>query len=547
MRRLYALWVSAFLFIIFCRETKGEQNPYAELRAVKSEFAAFKAFAILRLDLDLHEADSALKHIEFIHKLAQEKKDKNLICVYHETLAHYFSLRYDRINSLATMNHEKAIQFAQDNSLDQQLFRQNFSFGNYYFTYGKYAEAYRYFKQSLFMANKMGDANIAQIWQYYLTLARYFYHIKDYDMASQLLHKVLLYNNKLTPRELFDTINTLGLIALHTGEETKAVAYFKKVIEKSNAVLDSAWMGIAYGNIGNVYAQNKNITEAIAYLSLDYEYNSRPSGDLISALGSLKKIAELQFQRRDFQNSLKNIDVYLTKIEKKPIRYQSLVEAYDLKARLLDTLSIEEGQLSTLKEAAKYNRLLSTLNTSASIEMARLEEEKLNYSQIYYESTQYKKLSILLIVTLVGAIVVLFVLVYKKNKRNSKRTKESKVEEEEEYCPMLILSDKRYHSEDSHKTVQISLELRQLLTSNLMNNRVWEKFKFAYNNSFPSFFDDLLHRYPELTDSDLRLLALINLNLSNKELADKLAVSLDGIKKAKQRLKKKLSDHILYH
>ncbi|WP_164109053.1 MULTISPECIES: tetratricopeptide repeat protein [Sphingobacterium] len=550
MKRLYSFWITAFLLTIFCKDAKGGNNPYEELRGVKSEFAACKAFTILILDFDIHEADSALKNIEYIYKLAKEKDDKNLTSIYYETLANYFSLRYDRVNSLATMNHEKAIQYAKENSLDQQLFRQNFSFGNYYYTYAKYADAYRYFRQALFTLDKVGESNVAQVWQYYLTLARYFYDIKDYEMASQLLRKVLTYNTKLTPRELFDAINTLGLIALYTEKTEEAIAYFRKVLEKSNAVLDSAWMGIAYGNIGNTYVKKKDIGKAIQYFDLDYKYNSQPSGDLISALGSLKKMAELQFQQRDFESALKNIDIFIAKMEKKPIRYQALVEAYDLKARLLDTLAIDEGQLNTLKEATKYNRLLSTLNSNASIEMAKLEEEKSNYDQFYYESRQYKKLNLLLIVTLIGALSFLFVLTYKKAKRNGKNGEmviERGKEEEEEYCPMVILSDKRFHVEESHKTVQISLELRQLMDGNLMNNRNWEKFKFAYNNNFPCFFSDLIHKYPELTDSDLRLLALTNLGLSNKELADRLSVSLDGIKKAKQRLKKKLNDHIVYN
>ncbi|ERJ60189.1 tetratricopeptide repeat protein [Sphingobacterium paucimobilis] len=548
MKLLYSLWIHAFLLVVFCTEAQGEVNPYEELRTLKSEFVAFKAFSILRTDLQLQEADSVLKNIEFIHKLAKEKKDENLICVYYEMLGHYFSLRYDRVNNLATMNHEKAIQFAQENSLNEQLFRQNFSFGNYYYTYFKYADAYRYFRLSLSVLEKLDENKVANIWQYFITLSRYFYDIKEYDTASHLLEKTLAYNNKLAPRELFDVINTLGLIALHTGKTDESLGYFKKVLEKSNAVMDSAWMGIAYGNMGNVYAQRHDLSKALEYFKLDYTYNSQPSGDLISGLIALKRMAEIQFQQGDFEQSLANIDIYLTKMEKKPVRYESLVEAYDLKARLLDTLSIEDGQLVTLKEATKYNRLLSALHSSSSIEMAKLEDEKANYNQFYQESRQYKRLSILLVITLGVAVSVFFLLLYKKSKRRIERLEVVKTEEEEEeYCPLVILSDKRFHSEDTNRKVQISLELRQLLSGNLMNNRNWEKFKVAYLNSFPCFFSDMMDKYPELTDSDLRLLALINLNLSNKEVADKLSVSLDGVKKAKQRLKKKLNEHIVYN
>lgn len=503
---------------------------------------------MLRLDLEIHSADSALKNIEYIHDLAKSKNDKNLISVYYETLAHYFSLHYDRVNNLATLNHEKALQNAEENDLAEQEVRQTFSFGNYYFTYAKYADAYRYFKQALILIDQQGDANIAQVWEYYLTMAKYFYEIKDYKLASEILNKVLTYNNRLSPRQLFDTMNSLGLIAAYTGKPQEAMSYFQKVVEKSSSVLDSAWMGIAYGNMGNIYAQQQDIDKAIAYYKLDYEYNSKPSGDLISALGSLKKIAEQQFKHKKFQQALTNVELYLAKMEKKPVRYKDLVEAYDLKYKLLDILNIEEGQLQTLKDVNKYNQLLSTLNSSTSTEMLRLEDEKANFESYYYESKKYKKLSVLLMITLVTAVVVLIGVMYKKGKEKAKPMEVVKNGEEDmEYCPLAILSDKRFHSDLNNKSVKISLELRHLLEANLMITRNWEKFKVAYNSSFPSFFSNLIYKYPELTESDLRVLSLINLDLPNKDIADKLSISIDGIKKAKQRLKKKLSEHMVYH
>lgn len=549
MKKLYTFCTCLFIITFFCEKGNAGQNPYAELGNIKNEFRPFKAFSILRLDLEIHSADSALKNIEYIHDLAKSKNDKNLISVYYETLAHYFSLHYDRVNNLATLNHDKALQNAQENDLPEQILRQTFSFGNYYFTYAKYADAYKYFKQSLLLIDQQGDANVAQVWEYYLTLARYFYEIKDYKLASEILNKVLVYNSRLSPRQLFDSMNSLGLIAVYTGKPQEAMSYFQKVVEKSSAVLDSAWMGIASGNIGYIYAQQNNIDKAIQYYSLDYEYNSKPSGDLISALGSLKKIAEQQFKKEDFEKALSNIEIYLTKMEKKPIRYKDLVEAYNLKYKLLDILNIEDGQLETLKDVNKYNQLLATLDNSTSTEKLKLEEEKANFEGYYYESKKYKKISILLVVTLVTAVVVLLGIMYKKGKEKAKPTQVVNEEEEEdnEYCPLSILSDKRFHSELNNKSVKISLELRHLLQGNLMINRNWEKFKVAYSSSFPSFFSNLMYKYPELTESDLRVLSLINLDLPNKDIADKLAISIDGIKKAKQRLKKKLSDHMVYH
>jgi DNA-binding CsgD family transcriptional regulator len=48
-------------------------------------------------------------------------------------------------------------------------------------------------------------------------------------------------------------------------------------------------------------------------------------------------------------------------------------------------------------------------------------------------------------------------------------------------------------------------------------------------------------RFPDITANELRLLALLKMNLSSKEIANILNISQEGIKKARYRLRKKLN------
>jgi DNA-binding CsgD family transcriptional regulator len=57
---------------------------------------------------------------------------------------------------------------------------------------------------------------------------------------------------------------------------------------------------------------------------------------------------------------------------------------------------------------------------------------------------------------------------------------------------------------------------------------------------YPGFFVNLSKNYPFLSAADTRLLALIKLGLNNPEMANMLGITIDGIIKAKQRLRKKL-------
>ncbi len=54
------------------------------------------------------------------------------------------------------------------------------------------------------------------------------------------------------------------------------------------------------------------------------------------------------------------------------------------------------------------------------------------------------------------------------------------------------------------------------------------------------FFNIMLHDFPNLTQTELKILAYIRINLSTKEIADIQNVSLDAIRKTRYRIRKKL-------
>ncbi len=56
----------------------------------------------------------------------------------------------------------------------------------------------------------------------------------------------------------------------------------------------------------------------------------------------------------------------------------------------------------------------------------------------------------------------------------------------------------------------------------------------------PEFFTEIQSRFPQLSASDLRMLALLKLNLNSKEIAGILNISPDSVKKSRYRLRKKM-------
>ena len=68
----------------------------------------------------------------------------------------------------------------------------------------------------------------------------------------------------------------------------------------------------------------------------------------------------------------------------------------------------------------------------------------------------------------------------------------------------------------------------------------WEQFAIHFDEVHNNFLSNLKDAYPELTPSDLKICAYIKMNLSSKEMAQLLNISLKGVEVARYRLRKKL-------
>ncbi|MBK6995650.1 MAG: hypothetical protein IPH31_12245 [Lewinellaceae bacterium] len=68
----------------------------------------------------------------------------------------------------------------------------------------------------------------------------------------------------------------------------------------------------------------------------------------------------------------------------------------------------------------------------------------------------------------------------------------------------------------------------------------WEIFEESFNRVHDDFFKRLMHDFPDLTPGDLRLAGYLKMNLSSKEIAPLLNISIRGIENKRYRLRKKL-------
>lgn len=83
--------------------------------------------------------------------------------------------------------------------------------------------------------------------------------------------------------------------------------------------------------------------------------------------------------------------------------------------------------------------------------------------------------------------------------------------------------------------------LIKLIDYSFSLDKEWEDFKIYFEQVHQSFFVRLKEICPDLTPGELRLCALVKLNLNLKESATILKISPDSVKTARYRLRKKLN------
>ena len=83
--------------------------------------------------------------------------------------------------------------------------------------------------------------------------------------------------------------------------------------------------------------------------------------------------------------------------------------------------------------------------------------------------------------------------------------------------------------------------LDKLMQATILTEMEWEEFKTLFEKVHPGFFGSLRTRYPDLSAAEIRMAALVKLNLTSKEISGMLGISHESVNKSRYRLRKKLN------
>lgn len=182
--------------------------------------------------------------------------------------------------------------------------------------------------------------------------------------------------------------------------------------------------------------------------------------------------------------------------------------------------------------------------------------------------------STLAIIFYVLALIAILLLSRRWGIRMTKRKEKHQREEKE--SELIKLRNAKLRDEIEHKSKELAsstmaiikkneflMELKEIIDNqknelgsrypdkyyNYLNNKIdenisnqddWVIFENNFEQAHEQFFVKMRSSYPELTPGDLRLCAYLRMNLSSKEIAPLLGISIRGVENHRYRLRKKM-------
>lgn len=436
---------------------------------------------------------------------------------------------------------------------------------------GAYTAAIKHYLEALSYFEQVKDiANIADVYHNIGVLYKF---QRDYKTSFKYLNKAIQLHTKLENQQgIANAILMVGsnynILKKRDSAEffyAKAKAMYLTIndhhsIEKVNNYLASLYTKMGKDSLA-LQLNNENIAR------------SKKNNEKLNLVNNYLSISNIYYRQKNYRIAGKYVDSAI-KLSKKEGFKQKLASAYGKKSRLWYRLENYKSAYLSHRKYKKYTDSLFNIETTKKLQELELqytfEKERQEISQkAAAEATQKWLYFILFLLTLVSAILAGILL--KRNFKNRAKIANEKLAHEQ--AQKQELNEKvRVNEEETKRLIadnSMRLEFKQELLDQLKtetaNVQSLEEMKKTMNslisklqlqitteNKFSSIQDriqevnkgfdkKLREQYPKLTKTDREICALMRLNLSIKEIATIRNSSVDAVKAARYRIRKKIN------
>ena len=374
--------------------------------------------------------------------------------------------------------------------------------GQLYEKRSNYERAFYYQKIALKMSEKTNDKSGAA--KIYENIGSIYEDLEKYDLAQLNFKKSLtLYQADKNQIGSIEVINNLGDVLRKTGRYRESIKQTEMAMNLANKTGNIYQLASCCRDLGKAYELLKQMDSAYHYVQLGYKHTI----DLYSEDGA-RQVAFLQVlydinKKTDEINKLQN-DKKINRI----ITFSATIVVVLLIILGFVIFSRQRFKLKDQQMLAKQKEIEHNL-TSLELKNLQLEEQHLK-QQLEVKSKELSNHTLNLIKH----------NQFLENLRNT--------------LQLMVKDDKRDQKKQMN---QILTEINQSFN----HERNWKEFTQAFEQVHYQFLENLKKFSNALTSADMRLIALLKMNLDSADIATLLGISTDSLRVSRYRLRRKLN------
>jgi len=396
----------------------------------------------------------------------------------------------------------------------------------------------------------------------YMIVGEIFYKIREYEECIK--NSIKAFNLWKLRKEQIDTIyidtiyrmfssNTAAL-GYHRQQQYDSAFYWYRISFNIAAALKSnVWKGIIGGNMGQIYFEQKKYDTALALFQTDYEF-SKEENLFDNAANSLQWAARTQLQLGNNIAALQNVRESLNLLEHTPERFY-LRNTYYTAVDIFKTLGVYDSAFYYNSKYAALNDSLEKMIAFSGITVskARAYNEKSRYSiqslQKEKEKQLFQRNILIAAIILLGIIGFLFITHQRLKSKLQVERMQQEISSARQQLNMFtekivektnLIEKLEQQLSGSGITPEQQLLITELSQQTILTEEDWLKFKSLFEKIYPFFFQKLKENAANITVAEQRMAALIRLQLTTRQIASMLGISVDSVHKTRQRLRQRI-------
>lgn len=456
----------------------------------------------------------------------------------------------------------------------------NNGLGLAYYHLTQHDKALEYFFLSMEMSEKLN--NLRYVGNVYNNLGMLYDELREYDKALLYYKKALTAGKTLKDARLIGSAtNNISIVFKYKKQYDSSLHYLNESLRVKEETQDKLGISSSLMNIASIYKRLGDYSKALNYLDRSDALKTA-LGDQAGLVQSNDTRAEIYIAQKRFAEAealIKQNEKLLQQTgakEPKLLVYERYVDLHEAKGdykQALKWLRIQKQFHDSLFNESKSNQL-AELQTLYEVHKKEAEITKLQNER----DQQRNQIQVIALLATLGLVVLIGSgIVYMQRQRQKRAILETNQKLAETQLEVTTLRAQELEKELDYKNRELASytvnfiqksqlmeelkeavqEVRTVHTTDNLSAHVhklnrliesggdidkeWEDFRIRFEQIHPDFFSAIRTRYPDITDYEVKLCALIKLNFSMRESAKIMGISPESVKTARYRLRKKLS------